>query len=329
MTTVVTPIAAHLHPSFETRRRTLVVAHMAPLTETITHFVLADPAGGVLTAFEPGSHLIVSAGEHRNAYSLVGDGMNPRNYAISVMRRGAGGGSDWLHDHVRPGALVEVEGPRSMFAPVHDQRHSFLVAGGIGVTPVLSHARAAIRWGRSAEIVYSYRSGHGAHRRDLRELTGQGGCELHEVTTVEGTVKVLRDRFADQPLGAHAYACGPAAMLETYLELGLQAGWPLARLHLERFEAPQQPPGDEFTVTMASTGRRIVVPSGVSLLEKLLDNDVPVANLCRQGVCGECRIPVRSGRIEHRDYVLSDDEKEAGESMLCCVSRGEDIEVDL
>ncbi len=282
-----------------------------------------------LTAYQPGSHLIVTAGEKRNAYSLVDDGINPTSYRISVLRRGEGGGSDWIHDHLTPGATLEVEGPRSMFPAILEQRHALLVAGGIGVTPILSHARARVRAGGSADIVYSYRPGHAAHLDELRELATAPGVSLHEVTTVEDTVAILGARFEAQPLGTHAYACGPVPMLETYVRLAARAGWPTARVHLERFSAPEQDPGAHFRAVVASTGDILDVPPGVSLLQRLLDGGYDVANLCRQGVCGECRIPVRAGVIEHRDFVLSDNERAAGDSMLCCVSRGQDIEVDL
>ncbi|MFI6358600.1 PDR/VanB family oxidoreductase [Streptomyces sp. NPDC050743] len=322
----------HLHGAYETGGRTLRVTEVRPLTEQITHFRFAPIDGGPLTAFQPGSHLIIAAGEHRNAYSLVDDGVNPRSYGISVLRRGQGGGSDWLHDNLAVGDLVEVEGPRSMFAPVLNQRRALLVAGGIGVTPVLSHARALARLGRPAEIVYSYRPGSAAHLGDLRALADEAGFGFYEATTVEDTVTVLRERFAAQPLGTHAYACGPAPMLETYLETAAAAGWPQARVHLERFTAPEQDPGNPFTAIVASTGQRIPVEPGVSLLEALLKAGLEVSSLCRQGVCGECRIPVRAATddIEHRDLVLSDRDKAAGDSMLCCVSRGtEDAEIEV
>ena len=140
---------------------------------------------------------------------------------------------------------------------------------------------------------------------------------------------MLTERLGAQPLGTHAYACGPAPLLETYQSVAAACGWPTARVHLERFTAPAQDPGDPFSVTLAGSGEVIDVPSGVSLLQRLLDHGLAVPNLCRQGVCGECRIPVRSGTITHRDFVLSDDEKAAGDAMLCCVSRGTDIEVEL
>ncbi|MFC5729730.1 MULTISPECIES: PDR/VanB family oxidoreductase [Nocardioides] len=316
----------HAHDAYRTSARMMRVTEVRPLTAQITHLRFVPADGGPLTAYQPGSHLVVTAGTTRNAYSLVDDGINPSSYGISVMRRGRGGGSDWLHDHVAPGDLVEVEGPRSMFAPVLNQRHALLVAGGIGVTPVLSHARAIARLGGSAEILYSYRSGHAAHLEDLHALAEtHDSVTLREATTVEATVAMLTARFADQPLGTHAYACGPLPLLETYQELAAAAGWPPTRVHLERFSAPEQDPGSPFTAIVASTGQRLEVAPGVSLLTALLDAGLPVPNLCRQGVCGECRISVRTpraGSIEHRDLVLSDHDRASGDILLCCVSRG-------
>ena len=322
----------HLHPGYATGAREMRVIEITELTDSIKHFRFEALDGSVLTPFAPGSHIIITTGEdggHRNAYSLVDDGMYPTSYAISVLRRGEGGGSDWLHDHLVPGIIVEIEGPRSMFAPIGDQRHALLVAGGIGVTPVLSHAKALVRDGGTAEIVYSYRPGHAAHLDELRAMAAGPGIALFEAQSVEDTVTVLRERLAQQRFGTHAYACGPGPLLETYTDLAAQAGWPSARVHLERFAAPEQDAGEPFTARVASTGEAIEVPAGVSLLQRLLDSGVPVSNLCRQGVCGECRIPVRSGEITHRDLVLSEDERAAGDTMLCCVSRGTDIEVDL
>lgn len=316
----------HPHPAYRTGPRRLRVAAMTRLTPDTTHIELADPSGGLLTAYQPGSHLIVTAGEKRNAYSLVDDGINPSAYRISVLRRGAGGGSDWIHDHLHPGDLLEVEGPRSMFAPVLNQRHALLLAGGIGITPVLSHARSRIRLGRSVDILYSYRPGHAAHLDELRELAGSG-VMLREAATIEDTIALMRALLSDQPLGTHAYACGPVPFLESYEKLAAEAGWPAARVHLERFVAPEQDPGEPFVARVASTGQTLDVAAGASLLQTLLDAGFSVPHLCRQGVCGECRIPVRARSIEHRDFVLTDDEKAAGDCMLSCVSRGKDIEV--
>lgn len=334
--------APHQHAAYVTAVRSLRVVQVRDLTPEVRHVVFEAPDGGALAAHEPGSHLVITTNpgtdrQRRNAYSLTGDGFNPRRYAVSVLRKdaasGGGGGSAWVHADLAPGDLVEVEGPRSSFAPRHDQRHALLVAGGIGVTPVLSHARAVARWGGSADIVYSYRPGHAAHLDDLRTLARRPGIVLHEATTVAETAAVFTEVFADQPLGTHAYACGPIAMLDAYVGAAQVAGWPSERVHLERFAAPELDPGVPFTARIASTGERLAVAAGTSLLETLLAAGRDVAHLCRRGVCGECLIPVRRGAVEHRDLVLSEPEKRAGDRMLSCVSRAQradtEIEVDL
>lgn len=306
----------------------MVVAAVTELPGEVMHIELVDESGAPLAPYSPGSHVIVTAGERRNAYSLTGADLNPRRYAISVLRK-PGGGSEWLHDNVEVGFRLTVEGPRCSFEPVADQQHALLVAGGIGVTPVLSHARGLHRAGVGADIVYSYRPGHTAHLDDLRDLARVAGFSLFEATTIDDTRAVLEARLADQPLGTYAYACGPPAMLETYFELAKAAGWPPQRVLCERFTAPESDPGDAFEVFVNSTGKALTVPRGVSLLQTLLDAGIDVANMCRQGVCGECLIPVRSGSIEHRDYVLADDERAAGNVMISCVSRGTDLVLDV
>ncbi|MET1038008.1 MAG: PDR/VanB family oxidoreductase [Aeromicrobium sp.] len=325
----VTRPGAHLHAAYRTEARELVVESVTAVAEAVRHVVLAAPGGVPLASFEPGSHVVVDTPLGRNAYSLTGDGCAPSRYTISVLRHGAGGGSDWIHDVLGAGDRLVVDGPRSMFAPRHHQRHALLVAGGIGITPILSHARSLARWGGSGEILYAYRAGRAAHLDEVRALA-ELGFTLREVSGAEQVRAALADRFADQPLGTHAYACGPITMLDAFLEIGRDAGWPDARLHVERFETADLDPGVDFEITPVTTGRPLTVRSGVSVLQTLLDDGFDVPSMCRQGVCGECRIPVRrAGSLEHRDVVLTDQEKATGGSMLSCVSRGTDVEVDL
>ncbi|TIC79916.1 PDR/VanB family oxidoreductase [Nocardioides sp. GY 10127] len=316
---------AHLHAGYRTATRRLRVSAVDEAAPDVRHLTLVDPDGAPLAPHEPGAHLVLAVGpDVRNAYSLTGDGFLPRTYEISVLLKraedGGTGGSARVHA-LCVGDEVEVEGPRSSFAPRHDQRHTLLLAAGIGITPVLSHARAVARWGGTAEVVYSYRPGRAAHLEELRSLAEHPAITLREVSGAAATAALLAERLADQPLGSHAYACGPPAFLDAYVEAAERACWPASRVHLERFSAPELDPGVAFTAVLAD-GERLGVAPGTSLLEALLAHGRPVANLCRQGVCGECVVPVRAGEVEHRDLVLSDGERAAGDRMLSCVSRG-------
>ncbi|MCF6508941.1 oxidoreductase [Blastococcus sp. MG754426] len=289
-------------------------------------FVPAD--GGSLPAHPPGSHLVLHCGDRRNAYSLTGSGIAPESYTISVLLCPDGsGGSRWVHDLV-VGDVVAADGPRSAFAPVATARHHLLVAGGIGITPLLSHARAAARWNRDFTLLYGYRPGAGAHLEELRRLCGR---RLEEHPDLAVFLARIETALAGAPLGTHLYACGPAALLDVVLGTAERLGWPEARVHTERFSAAALDPGAPFEVTLARSGRRLTVPSGVSLLEALEDSGVPVPSMCRQGVCGECRVPVVAGSPLHRDLFLGEAEKAAADSLMCCVSRstGPTLELDL
>lgn len=299
----------------------LVVTRVAERAPGIKSFTLAAAGGGPLLGFVAGSHVVVRAGSHANAYSLTSDGFAPTEYTISVLRVADGkGGSRWMHDHVGVGDTVVVYPPRSAFAPLPRAVKHLLIAGGIGVTPILSHLRAARRWRREVQVLYVFRDGHAGHAQDVRELAGTAAelfTDRRAFTTRLATV------LTGQPIGTHLYVCGPLPMIDDVVAAATYRGWPASRVHLERFGAAALDGGDPFTVELTRTGLTLDVPSGTSLLEALEDNGVDVPNLCRQGVCGECRIPVRRGAPVHRDLYLSDEEKAAGDSLMPCVSRAE------
>lgn len=282
--------------------------------------------GGTLPPFVPGSHVVVDCGDRRNAYSLTGDGIEPEEYTISVLRRPDGdGGSVFLHG-IEVGDVLRASGPRSAFPPVASAHHHLLVAGGIGITPLLSHVRAARQWGRSFRLYYAHRPGAGAHVAELRRLCGD---RLREYTGRADLTRAVRAELRASPLGTHLYACGPGGMLDDVRDGAAEAGWPADRVHVERFAAAELDPGAPFTVTLARSGTRVSVPSGVSLLEALEKAGTPVPNMCRQGVCGECRVSVVRGRPLHRDLYLSEAERAAADTVMCCVSRCQDQELEL
>ena len=306
----------------------LVVTGIDDTVPDIRTLTLADPDGVALPSFAPGSHLVLECGAVSNAYSLTGDGSAPDCYVISVLRCPDGsGGSSWIHDTVALGDTLIAGLPRSAFAPVLRARRHLLVAAGIGITPMVSHLRAARTWGRDTRLLYIHRPGRGAYVDTVSALADHASVHTDRA---EFTAE-LREVLADQPFGTHLYMCGPATFIDDVTAAATELGWPSSRIHLEHFGSAALDPGEPFPARIASTGEEFTVESGVSLLEALEQRGVDVANLCRKGVCGECRIPVSGGAITHRDLYLTDDEKQSGEYLMACVSRGdgETLEVAL
>jgi ferredoxin-NADP reductase len=288
---------------------------------------LARRDEGPLPSFTPGSHLVVECGPVLNAYSLTNDGVAPSCYDISVLEcPGGSGGSGWIH-RLHVGDAVATRAPRSAFPPVLRATRHLLVAAGIGITPMVSHLRSARRWGRAAELLYVHRPGRGAHVEDVAVLTGAAG-----IFTDRGAfTSELADALARQPLGTHLYVCGPTAFIADVTAMATDLGWPPSRVHVEHFGTDAFDPGEPFEVHLTLSGDRFTVDPGVSLLAALQARGHDVAHLCRQGVCGECRIAVTGGAILHRDLYLSEAERDTGDAMMCCVSRaaGERLELAL
>lgn len=297
----------------------LVVTGIDDAVPGIRSLTLSAPDGGHLPPFVPGSHLVLDCGGRKNAYSLTGDGVDPLDYHVSVLKISDGsGGSAWVHDRLSIGDTTSALPPHSAFAPVARARKHLLIAGGIGVTPIVSHLRAARTWKREVQVLYVHREEADAHAEDVRALAG----DTAEIVTGRAAFgERLIPLLTGQPLGTHLYTCGPAGLIDTVLETAASLGWPASRLHCERFGADVLDPGEPFDVTLTRSGTTITVPSGTSLLDALDQRGIAVPNMCRHGVCGECRIPVTSGVPLHRDLFLTDDEKQAGDTLMCCVSR--------
>jgi dimethylamine monooxygenase subunit B len=224
-----------LHPALASGLK-LQVTEVTAQTPSITSITFTDPAGRPLRPYVPGSHLLVQCGDGINAYSLTGSGKSPSDYSVSVLRVASGAGGSAAMHRLRAGDPVLVSRPRSAFAPMATARHQLLVAGGIGVTPMLSHARAAAEQGTPASMLYMHRAREGAHVPELRELLGTSFVEC----TDRGSFRqALEEKLSSQRLGTHLYACGPAAFMESVLASARELGWPEARLHSEPFGTPE------------------------------------------------------------------------------------------
>jgi dimethylamine monooxygenase subunit B len=292
----------------------------------IRTLTLARPDRGPLPPFTPGSHIVIEYGDGANAYSLTGETAAPREYVVSVLECvGGRGGSRWIHRELSVGDAVAVREPRSAFAPVLRARRHLLIAAGIGITPMVSHLRSARRWGRDAQLLYVHREGRGAYVDEIKALTDQARFFTDRAVFLTDLAATL----AHSPFGTHAYICGPGPFIDDVIALATELGWPASRIHLERFGG-ELAPGEAFEVELAGSGEAFLVDSGVSLLEALEAHGHTVPSMCRQGVCGECRVPVRSGVVLHRDLYLSEAERAAGDAMMACVSRAAGrLELDL
>ncbi|MGV9824227.1 MULTISPECIES: PDR/VanB family oxidoreductase [unclassified Gordonia (in: high G+C Gram-positive bacteria)] len=313
----------------DTMRR-MTVTGIRDVAPDVREFEFRPLDGGETPWYEPGSHIGVehhaAANPEVNAYSLTGDGVAPDAYRISVLRCGHGGGSDWLHHNVRVGDEMNVQGPVAAFRPVARARRHLLIAVGIGVTPILSHLRAARRWDREVTVLYGYSPERAPH---LEELIAEAGPDLVLACGRGEITSRTEHLMSDQPIGTYAYACGPASYLDDLEEVAHALGWPRDRLRMEHFAGRELDAGDPFTVRVSSTGARIDVPSGVSLLDALQANGIAVPNMCRQGVCGQCRVEIVAGAAVHRDMLQDDAERSGNGQLFVCVSRGVDDSLEV
>ncbi|MCV7218954.1 oxidoreductase [Mycobacterium crocinum] len=295
---------------------TLTVVDIDDTVPGIRTLTLADADGEVLPSFTPGSHLVIECAGGANAYSLTGETAAPHLYVVSVLECPQGrGGSRWIHRQLGVGDTVVAHPPRSAFAPVLRARRHLLIAAGIGITPMISHLRTAKRWGRDVLLLYVFREGRGAYVDEISSLTDNASF----FTDRAAFLAELAPALVGQPFGTHAYICGPSQFIDVVVAMAAELGWPPSRIHVEHFGG-ELAPGDPFEVELSSSGEVFTVESGASLLECLTTHGHSIPNLCRQGVCGECRVTVRSGTVLHRDLFLTDDERR--HSMMACVSRG-------
>ncbi len=305
----------------------LVVTGVTPLADGVRQLTLAARGGGRLPSHPPGSHLgLVWQDEPRrvNSYSLTGDGDAPVAYTVSVLRTaGSRGGSAWGHA-LRPGDPVTAVAPRSTFPVSARARRHLLVAGGIGITPLLSHVRWHRRWGGDFTLYYAARPGRAAHLDELQELCGD---RLVAVPGREALWAELNPALRRQPLGTQLYVCGPLELIDAVTAAAQRAHWAGSRLRSEAFGVSADGPREPFRVTVA--GRQVDVGAAESLLEALERAGLPVPSQCRGGVCGECRTPVTRGRVDHRDLVLSPPERASGRWIMPCVSRAAGDELEL
>jgi vanillate O-demethylase ferredoxin subunit len=292
--------------------------------ESINSFELVAPAGGDLVAFTAGSHidLYLSNGMIRS-YSLVNDPSERSRYVIAVNKDAASrGGSRFVHETLRAGDLITISHPRNNFVLQENTTHSILIAGGIGITPLLSMIRRLKALGRSWELFYAARTRVAAAFLD--ELSGlrrdvQEKLHLNFDQEPTGNMLDLAAIVRNAPGDAHLYCCGPVPMLEAFEAATRDR--PAEQVHVEYFKAREKPAAEGgFEVKLARSNRIIKVGAGKTILNALLDAGIAVNYACTEGVCGTCETRVIEGMPDHRDLFLGKAEQAANNTMMICCS---------
>jgi ferredoxin-NADP reductase len=316
----------------------------APAVQALVHAIRYEAEGVISIELRPlvdSSFPPFDAGAHIDlhlpnglvrSYSLVNPPSEERRYVIGVLLdRTSRGGSRYIHEQLRVGLTLKISRPRNNFKLHEDAGHSVLVAGGIGITPILCMVRRLLEIGRLPDLLYCARS-----RREaafIGEIEELGVPVSWHFDNEKGGPPDLKRYLATRPHDAHFYACGPSQMLDAFTRTSEELGHP--NVHIERFAGGAAPASPQalftYEVELRRSGRVIQVSQEKSLLDTLLNAGIHVEHSCTAGICGACETRVLEGEPDHRDSVLSPSEHAAGKSMMVCVSgcKSERLVLDL
>ena len=308
-----------------------LVEHM---TADVIKYELRALDGSDLPAWEAGAHLdIVVAPEFLRQYSLSGNPADRSKYQIAVLREDAGkGGSKLMHRIFTPGRKVFISKPSNHFPLVESASKTYLMGGGIGITPMLAMAHRLHALGKDFELHYSFKSKESAgFLDDLATAPWVDKVVLH--CTADGTRANLTEVLSHYQDGSHIYTCGADAYMQSVLAAAKAAGFPDEAQHLEYFSVPDTPDyiNHDFVLRLAKSGKDITVSAEQSSTDALEAAGISVDVKCSDGLCGVCRCGLLSGEVEHRDFVLSEKQRET--AIILCQSRaakqGGTVEIDL
>jgi phthalate 4,5-dioxygenase reductase subunit len=308
----------------------LKVTHKQELAGGIYLFELRRADGAALLPFTAGAHLTVETpGGARRNYSLCSNPAETGYYQIAVKRDAAGrGGSISMADEVHEGDRLSVSAPRNNFE-LHPRANRFLfIAGGIGITPILSMMRHLKAQGNAQfKLIYCTRdAGSTAFLNELNGPEFGANVTLHHD---HGDINNALDFWPvfETPTNAHVYCCGPRGLMDAVADMS--GHWPSSAIHFESFgvDASVNAANTAFTVRLQKSGTTLAVTADQSILEALRASGMRVPSSCESGTCGSCRTTLLSGEAEHRDMVLSEDEK--ADNIMVCVSRAKSPELVL
>jgi ferredoxin-NADP reductase len=322
-TTSVTLVAAEFEADVRVDAKQVVA-------DGVVALALREVNGHPLPRWAPGAHIDLILGEApTRQYSLCGDPTDPSVWRVGILRDTNGrGGSLYVHDGLQAGDTIRVRGPRNNF-PLEPSPRYLFIAGGIGITPILTMIASAQAAGAEWELVYGGRQR--ASMAFLDELAGHGDRVAVRPQDETGLLD-LKSILGNPRPDTLVYCCGPEPLLAA-VEENCRA-WPAKSLHVERFAArPVAEPAraDAFEVVLAQSDLTLTVPPERSVLDVVEEAGISVLSSCREGTCGSCEVLVLSGEPDHRDSVLDEDDRAANDCMMVCVSRscGAQLVLDL
>jgi phthalate 4,5-dioxygenase reductase subunit len=297
--------------------------------EDICSFELASVDGAALPSFSAGSHVDVQVpGGLTRQYSLCNDPAESHRYLIGVLRDAASrGGSIAMHEHVHEGSLLQISPPKNHFALAHQAVRHLLLAGGIGITPIMAMMRELKNVGGRFRLYYCTRApALTAFRDELLSPEFSGQVTLHHD---DGDPARALDLWPilERPKGMHLYCCGPTPMMQAVRDM--TGHWSASTVHFEAFSEPERVKPDDkpFLVRLAQSGDTVEVPVGTTILEALRAHGLIVPSSCESGTCGSCRTRLLAGEADHRDLVLAGSER--ADNIMVCVSRARSDEITI
>lgn len=311
----------------------VIVQEISELAKEIRGFKLVSESGEPLAAHTCGAHIDVTMPDGMvRQYSIVNQSGDDY-YLIGVnLDQASRGGSSFMHNGLAQGDTLEISAPRNNFPLDEDAAMSILIAGGIGITPIYSMVRRLVELGRPWRLYHCTRNlERTPFVMELRSLAERSGGKLFHVHDGIPGIRPLDilEVVDHAPEGTHFYCCGPTPMMDAFVQVTTQV--PPANLHIEHFKGTSVAnDGDtDFKVTCARSDLVVNVPKGTSILAALEAQGLSPLCSCREGICGTCETAILSGQPDHRDTVLTPDERESNLTMMICVSRAKEGELTL
>jgi dimethylamine monooxygenase subunit B len=306
------------------------VAEVAEETPLVKSFKLV-PTERELPRFSAGAHITTYLPTDNQLlerhYSLAGNPKNTDSYMIAVRRSETSrGGSEFWHSQMKVGDELEVSHPKNHLPLSFEAKHHIFIAAGIGITPFMAMMAEMNAAGKSFELHYAAASADYCPFYSFIQ-SHYGKQAFFYFSSERQRMSTLL--MWNQPVGSHVYLCGPEGMISQFKHSAESYGYPDSSIHFELFTPPNLGPSHPFEVMLTKSNVSIQVPEDRSLLDVLLEKGIEAPYSCKIGGCGSCEVEVGEGEVDHRDFFLSDQDKNKRNVMLTCVSRAKSKQVSI